>query len=251
MQRLKVNRDLNGDLQEVNQKLKNSLRPWWEDMQVYNRSCEREITWQMLPAAVLAAYDFKKLDRELAISMAAIFKTVFLASSIHHTIKDDEEGQIYDQGMQFTILIGDYIFGRILKMLVEIQADMLLEVFAAMICEINEGRVMEHRLNIPLYQVLAKTRASLYGAAFLTASRMGGESQRQQELFRCLGFNLGMALELLNHSRSEVTASMYIEKCLLIFNEINQEQQVQESILEDILMELKGLMDTPPQAAVI
>lgn len=248
---LKVHRDLNGDLEEVNQSLKSSLMPWWEDIQGHHRCCERENTWQMLPVAVLAAYGYKGLRKDLAIAMAAIFKTVFLASSIHGTIKDDEEGQVYSKGMQFTILIGDYIFGRILKMLVDIKADMLLNVFATMICEINEGKVMENRLSMPFYQVTGKTRASMYGAAFLTASRMAGENQGRQELFQALGFNLGMALELLSDSRSGVTAALYIEQSLELFHDINQEHPVVNSTLEDIMLQLKEMMDTPPQAAVV
>jgi len=189
-------RELQDDLLKVDELFKQSLLPWWDDIAIYLQEMSKDKSFFMLPGVVVAAYGNLGLERDQAIKMANIFKTMHMATRIHVLVKDDDEGQETNQAMQFTILIGDYVFGKVLTLLHEYQVDKLLNAFAAMIAEINEGLIMEYRSNINLYDVVARTRAPLYSCAFLTAAELADLPPEIEKLYSSIGHNLGMALEL-------------------------------------------------------
>lgn len=229
------------DLEEVNRVVRNRLLPWWDHVQVYICQAAQENTWNHLPAAVLAVYHYLGHRRDLAIKMAAIFKMVYLASSIHEAVGDDEEGQVYDQHMQFTILIGDYISGCILKMLVESGADHLLDVFADAIAQINEGMVMKHKLEVAPEQVISKTRASLYKAAFVCAARTSGVETEGLFWYAKLGFHIGMALETQSLAGLHPDmVSTHSKKSQDLFYLINQKGLTSSTILELLIRDNMG-----------
>ena len=231
-------RDMRTELEEVDRMLRCSLLPWWERIQVFIRKSSQETTWKSLPAAVVAVYRYLGIDREESMAMATIFKMVFLANSIHEVIKDDEEGQIYDQNMQFTILIGDYFFGRILKMLVDVRADEHLDLLANTICQMNEGAVMYYKMDVPYDQVLSKTRASLYEAAFLTAARTAAVPSEYQESYRVLGLHMGMALEMMENDNLKLECQAHIKTSEDIFRGMNQRYNLKNSTLEKMIREM-------------
>ncbi len=151
---------------------------------------------------------------------------------------DDEEGQVYDQNMQFSILIGDYIFGCILKMLVEIGADHLLDVFSNTIGQMNEGMVMKHKLQTAPEQVVAKTRASLYQAAFLTAARLKDIAPDAVMWYARLGFHVGMALEgQAPQGFISETIKIHCNKSQELFHYINQGSMLSGTALELLIQD--------------
>ncbi len=218
-----VERDITQDLKEVDRMVRVRLSPWWKRIQSHVAQAAAEPTWEHLPAAVLAIYRYLGQQPGYSLNMAAVFKMTHLASVIHESVGDDEEGQAYNQDMQFSILIGDYIFGSILKMLVEMDADHLLEVFADTIGQMNEGLVMKYRMNSAPEQVVARTRASLYQAAFTTAARLRGVSNDAIIWYAKFGFHVGMALE--GHAPSNLeteNAMKHCQKSQELFPLINQ-----------------------------
>jgi geranylgeranyl pyrophosphate synthase len=233
-----LERDLKYDLEEVNRLVRNRLSPWWEDIQNHVCQAAAEPTWEQLPAAVLAIYRYLGQQRGSSLRMAALFKMTHLASVIHESVRDDEDGQIYDRDMQFSILIGDYIYGSILKLLVEIGADSLLDVFSDTIGQINEGLVMKYKLDSAPEEILARTRASLYQAAFTSAARLRGLSPEATTWYTKLGFHMGMALE--GHDLPELGAEM-MNHCQIsrdLFAFINQGRTtLSETALEMLILE--------------
>lgn len=223
-------------MEEVDREVRNRLSPWWDCAQVYIGQAAQEATWDHLPAAVLAVYHYLGHRRDQAAKMAAIFEMIYLASSIHESVGDDEEGQVYDQDMQFTILIGDYISGCILKMLVEIGADHLLDVLADMIARINEGMVMKHKLKVGPERVISTTRAPLYEAAFICAARSSEVKAEGLSWYAELGFHIGMALETKSLEGSHPdTVSVHSNKSHDLFHLIDQKGLSGSGILELLL----------------
>lgn len=190
-----VEHDNGQEREEIDRMVQKRLSPWRDYVRASIEKAVGESTWDDLPAAVLAIYRHLGQHRDLAVRMAAIFQMIYLASTIHESVRDEEEGQIYGRDMQFSILIGDYISGCVLKMLVESNADHLLDIFADTIAQINEGMVMKHKLGSDLEQVIGKTRASLYEAAFRCAARTSGVKAGDQFWYAELGFYTGMVLE--------------------------------------------------------
>jgi len=185
------------ELNSVNELFIDSLKPWWDDLQGYVPPLAGEMSYRAVPALVINAYHFLGLSRELGIKMANMFKTIYFATRIHEMIGDDEEGQEHTQELQFTILIGDYIFGRVLKLLLDTNTEQLLDMFAAMICEINEGLIVKYKSVGSLEEILAVTRAPFYSYAFRGAAQLKGFGAEEGAAYGNLGHNLGMAVELL------------------------------------------------------
>jgi geranylgeranyl pyrophosphate synthase len=224
------NKDIQTDLQEVDKTFRGSLMPWWDEISAYMPTIDKDLGFRILPVMVINAYRSLGLERDLAIQMANLFKTIDFASKIHGLVKDDDEGQKHSQEMQFTILIGDYIFGRVLKMLVETGTDHLLYMFAAMIGTINEGLIIEHKLKSGLEQTLIQTRAPLYYNAFLSAAKMADLAPDTADLYGEIGHNLGVALELTFAYGQKSVGQAYFNKTKELLQLINKEKHQFESL---------------------
>lgn len=230
--------DVEASLIDVDNLLEKSLLPWWDDITSYKEHLQEDITWKVLPEVVLDVYKYFGIDRQLSIAMANIFKTIYFSNHIHSLVKDDEEGQKHSNDLQFTILIGDYIFGRVLKLLVENGVSELLAVLSNMICELNEGMVLQYKTDVKLHQALQKTRAPLYAAAFDTAAQLSGLEGEHKQLYQEIGYNLGMAIELSNENESGPEAKTYIHNAELILRHCHDFYNMQDNILEKIIKDL-------------
>lgn len=186
------------ELATVNEVFIDTLKPWWDELEGYIPPMAEEMSYRAIPALVINAYHYLGLSRELGIKMANMFRTIYFATRIHEMIGDDEEGQEHTQELQFTILIGDYIFGRVLKLLLETNTEQLLDMFAAMICQINEGLIVKYKSVRSLEEIITVTRAPFYCYAFRSAAQLKGFEAEDAEAYGKLGHNLGMALELLD-----------------------------------------------------
>jgi geranylgeranyl pyrophosphate synthase len=233
-------REMQDDLREVNNTFQRSLLPWWDEISIYVPEADRDLGYKLLPAMVINAYRYLGIERELTIQMANIFKTINFANIIHILAKDDEEGQIHNQELQFAILIGDYIFGRVLKLLLEADADKLLNIFATMICSINEGLVIKHTLHGGLEDVLTKTRAPLYTNAFLTAGKMAGLKPETAEIYSEIGHNLGMAVELIYIYHQEKCGRTYLYKAQSLMGQLQDAEVLKIGEMEALMQQISN-----------
>jgi hypothetical protein len=213
-------RETKAALLDVDDLFKSSLSPWWDEIDIYVRKMDGDLSFQLLPAMVISAYGFLGLENKLSIQMANLYKTIDFANKIHVMVKDEEEGQEHNQELQFTILIGDYIFGKVFSLLLETRADKLLDSFAAMICEINEGLIVEYKLGGKLQEVLARTRAPLYKNAFRSAAQLAELAPEITGMYGDLGHNLGMALELMYVHGQKQDAGDYIIKAQILLESL-------------------------------
>jgi geranylgeranyl pyrophosphate synthase len=233
-----LTKELQTGLQEVDKIFRSSLLPWWAGISAYLPYVEKDLGFKVLPAMVINAYQYLGLDRELSIQMANLFMTIDFASKIHILVKDDDEGQKRSQEMQFTILIGDYIFGRVLKLLVETHTDHLLYMFATMIGRINEGLIIEYKFNCSLEQVLNQTRAPLYHDAFLSAAKIAHLAPGTAEIYAEIGQNLGIALELFNKYGHKTSWHTYLNKAKELLPLLNKNEISQLRSLENLICEM-------------
>jgi len=233
-------KEMQADLLEVDISFKKSLWTWWEEISVYVPAAQQDLSFKLLPAMVIKAYHYLGLERDLALQMANMFKTIYFASKIHVLIGDDEEGQQHNQELQFSILIGDYIFGRVLKLLLETHTDMLLHLFAAMICQINEGLIVKYKSAADLDEVLAQTRAPFYHYAFLSAAKIAGMGPADAEVYGQIGHNIGMALELLIIDQGAEDGHEYLEKAQQLSATMDHEDMPGLAELDELI---RGLRD--------
>lgn len=242
-------RDLSSELLDVDGVFKTSVLPWWEEIQTYVELIRLDHNWKALPAIVFSVYRGTGLNREFCISMANIFKILYLSVFIHELIKDDEEGQEYNQDLQFSILIGDYMFGRILALLIEAEADMLLPIFADMICEINEGMVERYKLGPDPQKFVPSIRASFYKTAFLTAACCAGKNREEQVYFEEAGYKLGLAVEFIKEKVLRDQALSCLDDSE---NLMNAEQGSKICVLlGPIYEEMRGLLSASDKLAAV
>ncbi len=243
-------RELEVEIYDMEKMFKQSLQPWWGDVSFLLARLQGDFSFQLMPSVAVLAYRFLDMDRKITVSMANIFKTIYFASKIHIMIRDSEEGQPQNQELQFTILIGDYIFGRVLKLLLEARADQLLDEFACMIGQINEGLVIEYKLDASLQEVLCKSKAPLYTTAFASAAKLKGLAPAGIEMYEQIGLNLGMALEL-TIAGDTMEAMVYLEQTYAAIAEFKTATGEGNSSLDKLLQELQTMLTVSNSAADI
>mgnify|MGYP000960061125 CR=1 FL=1 len=106
-------RELDIEIKELEAFFKQGLSEWWDDLYPYLNALQGDNTWNFMPALILSAYKYNGLNRQMSVSMASIFKTVYLANYIHGLVVDEEQGQVQNQELQFNILIADFLFGHV------------------------------------------------------------------------------------------------------------------------------------------
>lgn len=208
--------------------------------------------WKNIQEFVLITYDYFGLDRSLAIKIAVIFKMAYLANYIHESVKDDEEGQIYNQQLQLTILIGDYLFGKMMSLLLEAGGGHLVDSFADMMAEINEGLIIKYKIGTHPDQVIEKTKASYYSYTFLAAARLAGiDSEEELHNLFALGTNIGMVMYLIYNKGSHEQIRKHILQAHQLFTLVNQDLKVVNSHLEKSLEEISNYSGSLSKVAVI
>ena len=178
---------------ELDQLIQDSLKPWWGQVLPHVDRLSSDIHYYTLPLAALAACIVQGVDRARALSMANIFRTLYLSNHIHSQIRDEAEGQLCDQQMQHDMLLSDYIFGHLIQSLLDIQAEELLDDFSLLMCRLNEAFTREH-LGTDETTTIAQSKTDYYITAFRTAARLGED--RDIEGFAEIGALFG---QVLNH----------------------------------------------------
>jgi hypothetical protein len=247
---LSVIRALINENDELEKVFEATIDPWWDSTNMYYEELEDDPTWNVLPAVIYAAYELLGCEKEF-ITYANIFRTAYFAHYIHTRIKDVEEGQQHNQQMQFSILIGDYFFGRLLKLLVDTNNRGILIPFAGMICSMNEGMVIKHKIDAADKMVTEKTKASIYETAFLSAAIIAEKDDEFKELYRQLGFYIGMCIELFSDISLNAGS---IDDCLFevetIWEQIKEIYLSKNHLLEKLINEMKQMLAVSEAAVV-
>lgn len=252
MSNFAFSKEFKQELLEIDYHFRNRLNSWWEDINNYTYTLDDDSLWQSIPEFVLLAYNYFDIEKELSIKMAVIFKMVYLANYIHAHIKDDEEGQEYNQKLQFTILIGDYLFGQIMRLLIEVGAGEVTDAFADMMAKISEGFIIKNKIDANSLEMLEKTEASYYSTAFVTGARLAGiTNEKELNIIGELGTNFGMVMYYIYTNGSHNEINNYMHKTNRLFNLINQNQKGTNSYLEKAIMEINEFSGNLSKAAVI
>ncbi|NLG33640.1 MAG: hypothetical protein GX550_08985, partial [Syntrophomonadaceae bacterium] len=98
---------------------------------------------------------------------------------------------------------------------------------------------------------IEKTRGSLYAAAFETGAHMAGKKDDLINLYKQLGYSLGMCLELINEEESIVEAQLCIQRSKNLLRKLNHENNVVNSTLEKGITELYNLLFKEDKEAAV
>lgn len=244
--------ELKKDVFEIESIFNESLHSFRGEIEDFTEYLETDPLWKNIQEFVLVTYEYFGLERNLAIKIAVIFKMAYLANYIHESVKDDEEGQPYNQKLQFTILIGDYLFGKIMSLLLEAGGDMLVKSFANMLAEINEGLIIKYKVDKYSEEVIKNTKASYYSYTFLTAARLAGiNSEKDLHNINDLGTSIGMVMYLIYNKGSHEQIRKHYLQAQHLFTLVNQDMKVLNSNLEKSLKEISDFSGGLSEVAVI
>ncbi len=228
------------DLAEVYKEFQEGLQPWWDELCCFIPLPGGDSGFEILPVMVLNAYNWLGVAKLRTIKMASLFRTINFANLIHLKIQDVDEGQKHDQMLQFTILIGDYIFGRVLKLLLDTQAENMLDQFAAMIETINEGFVLKYHSKADIESYLSRTRGPLYYNAFSSAARMQGWDSDLVAVYGNLGRNLGLALEMRYDYNEPDRGYWYLQQAQSMYVQLNRTGSLVIFEWDDLVQAISG-----------
>ncbi|SHG89954.1 hypothetical protein SAMN02745221_01231 [Thermosyntropha lipolytica DSM 11003] len=236
--------NLREEMQKVDEVFNQTISAWSGEMKPYIIKLESDPLWQVIPAFVLGVCRYQGVDPDLSIAMANIFRNIYFASYIHEQIKDDEEGQEYNQKMRFSILIGDYIFGKILKLLLNANAAQLVDIFASLICKLSEGLTVKYKMDADFIDNLNNIYAPFFRAALLSASRLAGKGE-SEEFYGDLGHNLGLAIcwhIMDNSEEGMVKVKYYLDESMRILKKIAPENKLTAGYVYKLMVESYPLL---------
>lgn len=240
-------RDYRHQLSDVERTFKAGMLKSWPEIKTYVNRLEGDTTWDHLALMTLVFYDHLQVDNRLSTVMAYIFKNLYLAQSIHCSVKNDEEGQEYNRDLQFAILIGDYTFGYIMQILLDNKAEQVLSSLASMICTISEGLVRKYHQTWNTIKEVEQIKAPLYATAFKTAAQLSGTGM--ESAYYRLGHDIGMAVELL-HLGVNNRVDQLVHSSFEILSSLKN-GQAYEGVMGRVISELHDLACSQDQAAVI
>ncbi len=173
---------------------------------------------------ILSAGMFGKITDKV-ISLAGVLQYIYLASSIHGGINEDETISKEDtgdprDGCQFPVLVGDYFFGRFFTTLCDAGIVDYLRPLSEIICVINEGSVMRLRkadsaIN-PVFarELVRKETGEMLAGCCSLGARLNGAEKKSQEILKRFGMHLGIALGFMERENSLDQAAVYLGEAL-------------------------------------
>lgn len=231
------------DLQMIQKDFEKALSPWWNDLKPKFDCFKDDFTFTLLPALSLAIDDYLDLSRNTSLAMANIVRVFYFGHHIHESVPDDEEKNGREAEVQFSILVGDYILGKVLHLLTEAELEMLLDIFAEMIAEMNEGLVVKYHFKPDYIDMLTRSRMPLYASLALSAATVAKQPEHRKLLFKDLGFHYGMAAELMDQGGFLKEAHWHLFHCEEIFGQINKCPSYINSSLEKAIRDLRLILD--------
>ncbi|MGE5398668.1 MAG: hypothetical protein ACM3MK_14175 [Chitinophagales bacterium] len=199
------------EIKEVYDFLSENLKPWTKDLDEHARTASQDVHWVTLPWLALLINRYFGNQRIHELYLSTIFSLLYFSDHIHGKVLDDQEGQSCNQTLQFSILLGDLIFGKAIQLLLKMDEFELLPYMTSLIAHANEGHVISRKTGADDLDTIGLEKALYYKTLFLTASIIGGCSGRELKLYEDIGYSLGMVITLQDRGMSAKSLP-YLEK---------------------------------------
>jgi len=167
---------------------------------------------RMRPAlALLASKLYAAADNDKVVSLAAAVEMLHSATLVHDDVIDGSllrRGQAtlnasWSQGA--TILAGDFVFARAAYFAAETDSVRVMKIFSQTLMTIVEGELRQlyalrnwSQPKDAYYQRIYGKTAALFAAATESAAVLGDAPEKEVELLRNYGYNVGMAFQIMD-----------------------------------------------------
>jgi len=147
---------------------------------------------------------------ERAVNMAATVELIHTATLLHDDVVDKsglrrgEPSANRLWGDKESVLVGDFLFAKAFRLMVEDGSPQVLDTLSAAASEIIEGEILQLstnrniRVSLEQYiEVIRSKTARLFAAACKVGALVAGDS-RKAELLEQFGMNLGLAFQIID-----------------------------------------------------
>ncbi len=145
------------------------------------------------------------------IKLAAVVEFIHNATLLHDDVVDRSERRRDKQSAnslwdnKSSILVGDFLFSRSFKLMIETKSSKILGILANASGMISEGEVLQLSVAKDLqtttstyYEVVRGKTAALFSAACETGAYVGGASKKQVEALHKFGDALGICFQIMD-----------------------------------------------------
>ncbi len=174
---------------------------------------------------ILGAKQGKSYNQEKVLSMAAALEMLHLATLIHDDVIDTAQTRRgvntiqTHRGNKIAIIAGDYLFSRSFELVAQYSKGKQGLYLAQGVQKICQAELQQnqhaHRLDISprhyLRRILGKT-ALLFMLALHVGADAGKASLKTQRLLRKVGYNMGMAFQIIDDILDVQATSMHLGK---------------------------------------
>lgn len=199
------------------------------------------------PALVILSARIYGRNPEKIVPLACVFQFIFMASKVHEGITEEDSDYIRGDsdprdGSQFPVLVGDYLYGKFFSFLCKAGIVELLNPIAEIICQIHEGGILKKRVcgqsptSLAFREVVRKETAGLFAGCCAFGARLAGAPEKDQELMRRFGQNLGMAYGLLQEGVSLEYVTVFLKEALANLSQVPDRSE--KNILEQVVRNL-------------
>lgn len=177
-----------------------------------------------------------------ALGLASIFQLVYLAAEVHDRVDELREKITIkgESGPYFSVLAGDYLYGRLLQRLCEIECSDRVVPLAQVICAMNDAGIKRKELRQAgqtgealMQEVLEKEFGALFAEAGKTGAWLSGGSASEEEMIGQIGWCLGLAVGVGERGFNPIWKEIYCqraEKMLAGFPEGEVKQLLRELV---------------------
>lgn len=164
------------------------------------------------PAFLLISGKFGEYDSQKMYNLAAVIELLHIATLIHDDIIDDSKlrrGVDTVQakyGKEYAVYIGDFLFCQCISMLSEYDystenlKEMSRVISRICMSEISQYHLRYvHNMNLRKYiRIVSGKTAALFAISFFAGAKEGKCSEKTQKLLGKIGYNIGMAFQVID-----------------------------------------------------
>lgn len=247
--------------------LREILKPIEKELNIVNNTIEKEMfiraahmgTYAYLestyydrvirPAMVILSSRIYGCNGERAQSLACVLQFIHLASIVHKSIPEKDTDYVREDsdprdGSQFPVLVGDYLYGKFFSFLHSVGLINYLEPFADIICGIHEGGILSSKIkgrnpaSEPYCEVVRMETAELFAACCAMGAGIAGAPEKDRDVMRRLGLNIGMASGMLDRGAAAKYPAAYLSEAMAALRYLPE--QPEKAILEKIIKNLSS-----------
>ncbi len=186
------------------------------------------------PAMVIYTAELFSYKKENIFQLAAVMQLLYTASQIHTNIADSDSPTAEEinrlEEYQLPVLLGDYLFGQCLSMLVKGSMTGFIATLAKIICSVHDVAATQTQYqkselsNNPelLHDMMHRDSGQFFAGCCSLAAKISGANKEEVEVMHEFGLHVGVGYGLLEWGAPIEQAQLYFAKAREVLDQISR-----------------------------